>query len=104
MGSVVSMAAGGICPRAFAAHISFALVSFVRSLGEAGAGERAGGGPWGEAWGGGSRGEGRRGGVEVGGSVSESQLGGATVGGLSRGGGGGGRHSGGRQCESVLVV
>ena len=47
MGVVVPMAAGGMGPRAFAASCSFALVSFARASGGAGASDRAAGCPWG---------------------------------------------------------
>ena len=60
VGGVVPMAAGGMGPRAFAASCSFALVSFARASGGAGALDRAAGCPWGVPWGRGARVEVRR--------------------------------------------
>ena len=55
VGGVVPMAAGGMGPRAFTASCSFALVSFARASGGAGASDRAAGCPWGVPWGRGAR-------------------------------------------------
>ena len=52
---MVSMAAGGMGPRAFTASCSFALVSFARASGGARASDRAAGCPWGAPWGRGAR-------------------------------------------------
>ena len=57
---VVSMAAGGMGHRAFTASCSFALLSFARASGMAGASDRAAGCSWGVPWGRGARVEVRR--------------------------------------------
>ena len=55
MGGVVPMAAGGVDLCAITASCSFALLSFERSLGMAGALDRAAGCSWGAPWGRGAR-------------------------------------------------
>ena len=60
VGGLVLMTAGGMGPHAFTTSCSFALLSFARVSGEAGASDRAAGCPWGVPWGRGARVEVRR--------------------------------------------
>ena len=55
VGGVVPMAAGGVRPHAFTASCYFALVSFARALGGAGASDRAAGCSWRAPWSRGAR-------------------------------------------------
>ena len=55
VGGVVTMAEGGIGPRALSASCSFALLSFARASGGARASDRAAGCSWGVPWGRGAR-------------------------------------------------